>query len=193
MRFVMGVRLVAIVAVVIGLSLAGTGWAAAQATFTATTHAMECYEGVGAAIFEECHTDIATSTEIVEIDGDTVQMTIPAEELAGYLGAYVYCRDLVDDEVLYDGSYADGVVFPVEDGDEIVCDVYFITAAPSGGTDNGGTDNGGTTTGGTTGGVTTLPATGAGPALFSQQLYLLMGLFAAGLAALGLHARRSTR
>ena len=185
MRLVTGTRIVALVALVIGLSLAGVNRAAAQDPgFTVTIHAMECYSGVGAAIFEECHTDVETGTSFFENGDGTVTLTIPAADLAGYLGAYVYCRDLVDDEVLYDGSHADGVAFAVEDGDEIVCDLYFITPAPDGGSTTGGA---------TTGGVSTLPATGAGPAPVSQVLALLMTLIAAGLAGLGLSARRAAR
>src|SRR5690349_5356896 len=91
MRIVTGLRVVALLALVAGFAVLGSGRASAQTTFTATTHAMECYHGVGADIFEKCHTDDATSSEVVQIDGNTVALVIPEDQLSGYLGAYVYC------------------------------------------------------------------------------------------------------
>ena len=189
MRPVQGIRVVSVLALLIGFMLAGASRAAAgDGGFSLTIHAAECFHGVGPDIFEECHHDVESGTAFFENGDGTVTLSIPDETLEGYLGAYIYCRDLVDDEVLFDGNYADtggGAVFPVEDGDEIVCDIYLITPALA----DDGKDTGGSTTGGTT----ALPATGTGPAPAGQALTLLLGLLAAGLALLGLHTRRALR
>jgi hypothetical protein len=101
-----------------------------------------------------------------------------------YLGAYVYCRDLTDDEVLYDGSATDSggtIVLDVEVDDEIVCDWYNITEAPAGGTTGGTTSGGGT--------VTTLPATGSGLDAADRHLVLILGM-AAGVIGLSVALRK---
>jgi hypothetical protein len=196
MRIVTGLRVVALLALVAGFVVFGAGRVAAQTTFTGTIHAMECYHGVGPDIFDECHTDVTTSSELVQIDGTTVTFNIPEEELAGYLGAYVYCSNQLDGTVLADGSYADGIAFEVQDGDEILCDIYFIVPAPDGGaTDDGATDGGtttdSTTTNSSTGG-TTLPATGVGPAETGDSL-MLLAVLALGVTGAGLALRRTPR
>jgi hypothetical protein len=167
-----------VVALVVGLSVIGASRVQAGAAPTLTIHAMECFSGVGSGIFEECHTDFESDTIVGEVGGGTGAIVIT--DFQGALGAYVYCRDVTDDEVLYDGSYADsggGVVFPVEDDDEIVCDVYFIFAA-------GGDDGGG---------PTTLPSTGSGPLSSNSQLPLFLTLITAVLALFGAQLRRSAR
>lgn len=198
MRLAMGIRFVAALAVIVGLSFAGVQQASAD-HFTATIHAMECYSGVGPDIFEECHTDVDVATSVVEIDGTSAILVIPEDVLALYLGAYIYCRDLVDDEVLFDGNYADtggGAIIAVEDGDDIVCDIYLITPAPK---DDGGYDGGGSTSGGGVTTVTTLPSTGSGSGSSSiagpgsAPFMLLASLLALTSAVVIARLRRSAR
>lgn len=184
MRSVTGIRLVAVLALFIGFSLAGAGRAAAGDQFSITIHSMECFSGVGSAIFEECHDDFDSSTATFDNGDGTVTLVIEDSALAGFLGAYVYCRDLTDDEVLFDGSYADGVVFPVEADDEIVCDVYFIKQASSGGSSSGGSEVTNTTT---------LPSTGTGITPDNQTAMLLASLLLVILAAFGVQLRRAPR
>lgn len=191
MRYTIGFRIAVALALVFGVSVAGARQAAAD-HFTATIHAMECYTGVGSDIFEECHTEVEVATGIVETDDSTAVLSIPEDVLAAYLGAYVYCRDLIDDEVLFDGNYADtggGAVLAVEEGDDIVCDVYLITPAPD--DDGGAKDDGGTTGGG----VTTLPATGAGTGsgTSSPMMMLVLAVLALAAAAAGLRLRHVAR
>jgi predicted outer membrane repeat protein len=196
MRFATGIRFAAVLALVLGFSLAGLDRAAASHV-PITIHAMECYTGVGSAIFEECHNEIESGSYVTDDSGGTATLVVPEDVLALYLGAYIYCRDLTDDEVLFDGNYADtggGAAFAVEDGDEIVCDVYLITPAPK---DDGGYDGGydhGSSYGGTTT-VTTLPATGAGPGGdgSSQGMLLFVGLLAVVATAFGVTIRRLQR
>lgn len=191
MRLVQVFRVAAALALLAAFAALGAERAGAQDSgFTITTHAAECYEGVGASIFEECHKDVAVDVATFDNGDGTVTMTIDEAALAGYLGAYVYCRDLVDDEVLYDGSYADGVAFPVEDGDDIVCDVYLILPAADGGATDGGTADTGTDTGSGTGAVTTLPTTGVGQAASGQTLPMLLAALVFAAAGVALTARR---
>ena len=190
MRFATGIRFAAVLALVLGFSLAGIDRAAATHV-PITLHAMECYTGVGSAIFDKCHTDIESGSYVTDDSGGTATLVVPEDVLALYLGAYIYCRDLTDDEVLFDGNYADtggGAVFAVEDGDEIVCDIYLITPAPK--EDDGGKPvSGGVTT------VTALPSTGAGPGVgtSSEGMLLIIGLLAVVATASGWGLRRLER
>jgi hypothetical protein len=197
MRMVRSLRLIAIVVALIGLAVVGAHGAAAQdAEASLTIHKAECFTGVGADIFEECHDDavgevsfevngdvfVADEAGVLVLEGDagTLSITEDPDVFGDYLGAYVYCRDLTDDEVLFDGSATDSggtVILEVEIDDEIVCDWYNITEA----TDDGGTSSGGTTT--------TLPATGSGPGSSNQPLILLLGALA-GIAALSVGLRQ---
>jgi predicted outer membrane repeat protein len=197
MRIARGLRFAAMLALVMGFSLAGLNKASADHV-PITIHAMECYTGVGAAIFEECHSEVDSGTGVFEDASGTATLVIPEDILADYLGAYIYCRDLTDDEVLFDGNYADtggGAVIAVEDGDEIACDIYLITPAPKddggydSGYDTGSTDSGGTTT------VSTLPSTGsgAGADASSQAMLLIIGLLAVVATTFGLGIRRLER
>jgi hypothetical protein len=194
-------------AVLFGIAIMWAPGASAQeAEATITIHKAECFTGVGADIFEECHDQgvgdvafevngdvfVADSTGVLDLEGPagTVTITEDPAVFGAYLGAYVYCRDLTDNEVLFDGSATDSggtVVLEVEVGDEIVCDWYNITEAPAGGTD-GGTTGGGTTSSG--GSVTALPATGVGTGTSGAPMaaFALVG----GLLLLGLGMRRRT-
>jgi hypothetical protein len=185
--------------IVLGIAMMGALSASAQeADATITIHKAECPTGVGATIFEECHDQgvgdvafevngdvfVADETGVLELEGAAGEVTITEDPdvFGDYLGAYVYCRDLTDDEVLFDGSATDSggtVVLDVEVGDEIVCDWYNITEAEDGGDDG---DSG-------TGGTTTLPTTGTGSGSTDQQLILLLGMVA-GIGALGIGLRR---
>jgi len=200
MRFATGIRLAAALALFFGVALAGVNTVSANHV-PITIHAMECYTGVGASIFEECHTDIESGSYVTDDSSGYATLIVPEDLLAYYLGAYIYCRDLVDDEVLFDGNYADtggGAEFAVEEGDEIVCDVYLITPAPKddggydGGHDDGydhGSQGGGYTT------VTTLPATGSGAGVESDSTsgLLIAGLLAVVAAAVGFSFRPAHR
>jgi hypothetical protein len=170
---------------------------------------LECYHGVGSEIFEKCgHNDISGVTIFIgDFDSDTtgddgtfsgtfswdgsptttLTLTEDPDVLANYLGAYVYCRDLVDDEVLFDGSAVDtggAVTINVEDGDNIYCDWYNITPAP---------EESGNETGGTTGGTTTLPSTGTGPTGGPDDTLLLLTLGLTGLVLGGAAVARRRR
>ena len=195
MRTITGIRLVAVLALFLGFTVMTANQVAAGAAPTLTTHAMECFSGVGSAIFEECHDNFDSSTIVGDVGADTGLIVIT--DFQGALGAYVYCRDLTDNEVLYDGSYADsggGVVFPVEEDDEIVCDVYLIYPASSG-SGSSSSDSGSSSTSEVST-TTTLPSTGAGISSANQTLLLmalvsLLGLVAFGTAAFGVSTRRS--
>jgi hypothetical protein len=196
MRRATGIRLLSVLALLLGFMLVGIERAAAGAAPTLTTHAMDCFSGVGSAIFEECHDNFDSSTIVGDVGADTGLIVIT--DFQGALGAYVYCRDLTDNEVLYDGSYADsggGVVFPVEEDDEIVCDVYLIYPASSG-SGSSTSDSGSSSTSSEVSTTTTLPSTGAGISSANQTLLLmalvsLLGLVAFGTAAFGVSTRRS--
>ena len=184
MRRSTGIRLAMMIALVMGLSLVGVGRASAQ-DVSITIHAMECYTGVGPSIFDECHTEVDSGTAVFQDDDGTATLVIPDDVLADYLGAYIYCRDLTDDEVLFDGNYADtggGAVIAVEEGDEIVCDIYLITPAPEKPAPSDGTTT-----------VTTLPSTGSGADSSSQGLLLILGTLAVAATTFGLRLRRSLR
>lgn len=185
------IRLAAVFALFLGLWLGVVNKAAAEHV-SITIHAMECYTGVGDSIFEECHDEVESGSYVTDDATGTAVLIVPEEVLAYYLGAYIYCRDLTDDEVLFDGNYADtggGAAFAVEEGDEIVCDVYLITPAPK---DDGGDDGGSSTGGSTT--VTTLPSTGSGPMDAARSsLMLLLSAIAIGMAAFAMRLRRSER
>lgn len=194
------IRVAAAVALFLGLWLGVANRAAAEHV-SITIHAMECYTGVGDAIFQECHDEVESGSYVTDDATGTAVLIVPEEVLAYYLGAYIYCRDLTDDEVLFDGNYSDtggGAAFAVEEGDEIVCDVYLITPAPKddGGAD-GGHDNGSSSGGSSTGGsttVTTLPSTGSGMASSPDAFYVyILGLVAIASGALGLRLRLSIR
>ena len=168
-------RLLILPSLVVALTLAAIGAASAQdeageSEATLEIHKSECFHGVGSDIFEECHENTlegisftvngaeGTTDENGRISfhgpAATVTITESPDVFAQYLGAYVYCRDLTDDEVLFDGSATDtgGVVtLEIEDGDQVVCDWYDITEAEDTGDDDGGT-----------GGTTSLPKTGSG-------------------------------
>jgi hypothetical protein len=196
-------RVFVAVIVFLGIAMAGALSASAQESdATITIHKSECPTGVGATIFEDCHdqgvgdvafdvngdTFVADEEGVLELEGPAGEVTITEDPdvFADYLGAYVYCRDLTDDEVLFDGSATDSggtVVLDVEIGDEIVCDWYNITEAVDDGGDDGDSGDGGT------GGTTTLPGTGTGSGSTDQQLILLLGAVTT-IAGLGIALRR---
>jgi hypothetical protein len=204
-------------ALVFGALLARAGSAGAQdLPFSADLNVekLECFHGVGPDIFEECGQndlsgvtifigdfaqdttgDDGTFSGTVSWDGSPTTTLTLAEDpdvLANYLGAYVYCRDLVDDEVLFDGSATDtgGVVtISIEDGDNIFCDWYNITEAPA---DSGGTTATSTPTTTTTT-TTTLPSTGAGPTGGSNGSALLLMVSLATLVLGGAAVARRRR
>ena len=165
------------VALVAGFSVLGANKAQAGAAPTLTIHAMECYS------------DFDSSTLVLVGEVGANAGSIEIIDFQGAPGAYVYCRDLTENEVLYDGSYADGgggVAFLLESDDEIVCDIHFIVPAPIGGSSSGGEVS--TTT--------TLPSTGAGDTGASQTMLFMvlvsfLGLVAFGTAAFGVSTRRS--
>jgi hypothetical protein len=217
-------RTLAGLALVFGVLILRAGGAGAQdGTYSADLNVekLECYHGVGSEIFEQCgQNDISgvtiyigdfasdttgpdgTFSGTVSWDGSpttTLTLTEDPAVLANYLGAYVYCRDLVDDEVLFDGSATDtggSVTITIEDGDNIYCDWYNITEAVDNGDDGG--DTGGTTTDNTSSGSssssTTLPTNGIGPAGGSDESALLpmLGLATLALGGAAVARRRRT-
>jgi hypothetical protein len=140
----------------LGVGLIGITGAAAQAPVPGTIeiHKAECHSGVGNAIFEECHDnvmeDVAFGVVYGDIPGGVLTndqgraygvfegagaMAIGEVPGDGYIGVYVYCRDLIEDEVLWDGSAikgSDGLYYidiDVTDEMAVVCDWYNITAS----------------------------------------------------------------
>jgi hypothetical protein len=206
-KWLTGLLVVPLVAAGIALSagpvIAQDGEGTSEATLE--IHKAECFHGVGPDIFESCHDNVLEGIGFTvngaggttDADGrinfhgpaTTVTITEDPAVLAQYLGAYVYCRDLTDDVVLFDGSATDtgGVVtIDVQDGDQVVCDWYDITE----GTDTGDTGDAGDT-GGSTGstGATTLPQTGVGANAAGSDgttglLLGILGVLAAGGAAM---------
>lgn len=180
---------------------AGTDATGDEATLE--IHKAECYTGVGPDIYEACHANavagvafsvngavgVTDAEGYLSFHGPPTTVTV-AEDPAVfslYLGAYVYCRDFVDDEVLYDDSATDtgGVVtIAVSAGDRVVCDWYDIYAADGG--DDASDD------GDEVGGVTGLPNTGAGPATLAPGRGGPLALLVAGgvLAAIAVGRRR---
>jgi hypothetical protein len=198
MRTLQRLRVVAMLALVAGLSLVGGARAFAQdGSPTLTVHGAECPHGVGPDIFEVCHHDVQVDSAVLPNGDGTVTFTIDPGFLSNYLGAYVYCSEQNSGTVLYDGSYADspgGIVFPVSNGDDVICDVYLITPAVEGDDGSGSADTGAADTSDSrTAGTTALPSTGTGSAPADRGLTSLLGTFAIGLAALGLYTRRAPR
>ena len=179
-------RLAIVVAMAIGLIVAAAdggaaqtdgsfyvaGVGASQDDATLEIHKAECHTGVGPDIYEECHQnavegvtfDVNGAIGITDEFGyvaffcppGTVTITEDPAVFSAYLGAYVYCRDFTDDEVLYDDSATDtgGVVtLELEAGEQVVCDWYDILPAPEE-PEEDYTDE--------VGGVTELPNTGTG-------------------------------
>ncbi len=149
-------QVLSVSALALGFAFVGGNGASAQSADTSVViHKADCHAGVGSAIFEECHDNpvegvvFGIAIESGEADamftdadghagwewvggGSVVLVEEPQPE--GYVGAYAYCRDLVSDEVLYDGSVViDEEGFAVlgietEPGMEVVCDWYNIAA-----------------------------------------------------------------
>ena len=195
------VRAATVTAMALGLLAVGaTGTSAQTAPVTLEIHKAECWTGVGATIFEDCHDEVLSGVTFgVWIDGQEVDfITTGADGVAAldiyagelyieedpdvsgdYVGAYVFCSDLTTDEVLVDGGVdPDGefygvVVGEIEAGAEIVCDWYNLWEPAD--------------DGGSSGGVTTPPATGSGIAAGGAPLgsMMVLGLVAmAGAVAL---------
>ncbi|HEY7035073.1 MAG TPA: hypothetical protein VH482_27280 [Thermomicrobiales bacterium] len=198
-------------AVIFGLVWAVSGTVSAQddeamSEATLEIHKAECFHGVGSDIFENCHDNTlegisftvngaeGTTDESGRISfhgpATTVTITEDPDVFAQYLGAYVYCRDLTDDVVLFDGSAVDtggAVTIDIEDGDQVVCDWYDIVE---------GADTTGDT-GEDVGGTTTLPQTGQGSGAAEPQgnTPLLVGLLGvvATIGAVAFGLRRDRR
>lgn len=160
-------------------------------------HLAACYQGVGPDIYEACHDD-ALADVIFAVNGaaaatnadgyiafngppTTVTISEDADAFSAYLGAYVYCRDFTDDEVLYDDSATDSggiVTIEIAEGDDVTCDWYNIYIADDIPEDTG-PDVG-------VGGVTELPNTGVGTTPRSRQLPVMLLLLSVGTLVSGL-------
>ena len=196
-------RIVALIIVALAIGLMRSAGAMAQdGTASITIHKAECPTGVGSAIFEDCHGNGlggvafaigATGNEIgyvTDANGVIGPVDIPADTsyvvaedpdvLATYLGAYVYCRDLTTDTVIFDGDLngdigVTGNGLPA--GSEVVCDWYDITPATA-------------VTSTTTTTTTTLPATGTGTMGGSDSIELALLALAGGLLLAGMTLRK---
>jgi hypothetical protein len=143
-------------------------------TATVTIHKATCPTGIGSDIFASCHDNVLAGVDFsingagvvtggngaaaASVNAGQVTVSEDAGTFAAYLGAYVYCAEQGSGTVLFDGSADSGsVAFTVEEGDDVVCDWYNITAADD---DDDDDDDDGTTDG--TSGGTSLPQTGIG-------------------------------
>ena len=154
-----GMRMTVVAATAFGMVVFGAAGAFAQeAPATLEIHKAECETGVGAAIFEECHdnrvedvrfnVDLPTESTIDINTDENGEIAVGLPEVgaiviyedgadaADYIGVYVYCRDLTEDEVLFDGALTADTVegfymlpITVTEGMEVVCDWYNITPA----------------------------------------------------------------
>lgn len=138
-------------------------------------HVAVCPTGVGPDIFNQCHGNslagvpfsvagiaVASGADGVATASVAVGDAVVAEDAAtfgAYLGAYVYCSEQRSGAVLYNGSADAGAVsLTANDGDDIICDWYNITAASSG---PNAEPSAPSSTGPAAGGAaTSLPATG---------------------------------
>lgn len=189
-------RVIGSLALSLGIALIWAETATAGGTGTVTIHKAECPAGVGSAIFEECHdnglggvafsigpdgeevvfvTDENGVIGPVEFPSGHINIAEDPAVFAEYLGAYVYCRDLTTDTVLWDGDLGvEGLHGEFPDGTELVCDWYDITP------------------GGPTGGVTTLPSTGVAAEQSGRQLLPIIAVLAGAIVAGGLVLRKRT-
>ena len=149
-----------------------------------TIHKAKC-STAGADIFGACHDnvvkdiDFSINDEDVTTNADGVASAVvddgeatiaeSEDDFDDELGAYVFCSEQGNGDVLIDGLSETGVVsFEVADGDEVICDWYNLTdeaIAPV--DDDGDKDDD----------VTTLPETGVGATSpHSSELVLFLGL-----------------
>ncbi len=135
------------VALFAAFTFIGVGSAAAQADETSVTiHKSTCPENTGADIFERCHdnalkgigfdiagTDVTTGSNghaTANVAAGSITITEDAGDTAGFKGAYVFCSEQVSGKVLTDGRVNGGsVTINTNEGDEIICDWYNLTAA----------------------------------------------------------------
>lgn len=198
---------------------AGTSGAAADGA-TVTIHKAECRSNFGADIFEECHDERVAEVRFILGDGDYeyVASTDADGELSfdgfavgaiaivesavsdvamddtDYVGAFVYCRDLVSDEVLVEGMADDLwlVELTVEDGMDVVCDWYNLTGeAPAPTATPAPTQAPQPTEVPASETVTELPSTGTGSIDGGNVAMLLLAMVvaAAGFGAVALRRR----
>lgn len=195
MTWRMALRTTAVAAIAVGaMAMGGGGVSAQPAPVSLEIHKAECWTGVGAAIFDECHDNRLSGVDFFispEFDDDDV-ITTDSSGVAGilfapggvyiseeaavtedYLGVYVFCRDLTTDTVLWDGGLDPEtgdveiyslVLEDLDAGSEVVCDWYNIYQGEDGGTPSNG-----------------LPSTGAGVAAGGTAPIEAMAL--AGLVA----------
>ena len=145
-------------ALALGLASIGAAGAAAQTPGTLEIHKAVCPVTTGATIFEECHDDglgdvtfevihggeagyrlIETGSDgraVTDFAGTGEMFLLEwSDSAANPVGAYVYCRDLIADETLFDGRaiYGDAgyysIALDVTDDMHIVCDWYNLVPA----------------------------------------------------------------
>ncbi|MFL5760593.1 MAG: hypothetical protein ACJ789_12770 [Thermomicrobiales bacterium] len=204
-------RLLAVAMMFLLLAVGTMDRVAAQGTFASSVdfelHNLVCPADTF-QIFETCHEDrlggvtfsVANGAPITDengvftgtigFDGTSTTLTIIEDPNVAftYVGAYLYCRDLNTNTVLFDGRLAtNGADVTITNGQSIVCDWYNLTAATGGPT-------GSPAAPGPAAPVSALPSTGSGSSREADQrplwVLLLVVVVGTGFGLTGLRVRR---